>query len=93
MIVSSVLFGFWHVLPALEFHESSSTTDRLGNSWRAKVTTVGGQVLGTGLAGVGFMHRSAVVGQPAALDRAARFAPTHSGFALSWAFARRLRAL
>ena len=38
----------------LEFHEASATTDRLGNSWRGKLTTVLGQVVGTGVAGVGF---------------------------------------
>lgn len=92
VIVSSVLFGFWHVLPALEFHESSSTTDRLGNSWRAKVTTVGGQVLGTGLAGVGFCIVRLWSGS--LLPSIALHASLNAlGFALSWAFARRLRAL
>ena len=92
LVVSSVLFGFWHVLPALEFHESSSTTDRLGNSWRAKVTTVGGQVLGTGLAGVGFCIVRLWSGS--LLPSIALHASLNAlGFALSWAFARRLRAL
>lgn len=90
--VSSVLFGFWHVLPALEFHEASTTTDRLGNSWWAKFTTVGGQVLGTGLAGVGFcMVR---LWSDSLLPAIALHASLNAlGFALSWAFARRLRAL
>lgn len=90
--VSSVLFGFWHVLPALEFHEASTTTDRLGNSWRAKLTTVGGQVLGTGLAGVGFCLLR--LWSDSLLPAIALHASLNAlGFALSWAFARRLRAL
>lgn len=90
--VSSVLFGFWHVLPALEFHEASSTTDRLGNSWWAKFTTVGGQVVGTGLAGVGFcMVR---IWSGSLLPSIALHASLNAlGFGLSWAFARRLRSL
>ena len=88
--ISSLLFGLWHVLPALEFHEASSTTDRLGNGWRGKLTTVGGQVLGTGAAGVGFAMVRLLSDSllPAITLHAALNA---LGFALSWAFARRLR--
>jgi membrane protease YdiL (CAAX protease family) len=89
---SSILFGFWHLLPALEFHEASTTTDRLGNSWKGKLITVSGQVLGTGLAGVGFcMVR---IWSDSLLPAIALHASLNAlGFALSWAFARRLRSL
>ncbi|MCB0914541.1 MAG: CPBP family intramembrane metalloprotease [Actinobacteria bacterium] len=90
--VSSVLFGFWHLLPALEFHESSSTTDRLGNNWRGKLLTVAGQVVGTGLAGVVFCLVR--LGSDSLLPAIALHASLNAlGFALSWAFARRLRSL
>ncbi len=89
---SSILFGFWHLLPALEFHEASTTTDRLGNNWRGKLITVSGQILGTGLAGVGFcMVR---IWSDSLLPAIALHASLNAlGFALSWAFARRLRSL
>ncbi len=90
--VSSVLFGFWHLLPALEFHESSSTTDRLGNNWRGKLITVTGQVVGTGLAGVVFCLVR--IWSDSLLPAIALHASLNAlGFALSWAFARKLRAL
>lgn len=92
VVGSSILFGFWHLLPALEFHEASTTTDRLGNNWRGKLITVSGQILGTGLAGVGFcMVR---IWSDSLLPAIALHASLNAlGFALSWAFARRLRSL
>ncbi len=50
---SSLLFGFWHVLPALEMHDSHALT-RGRPGILPKITTVGATVLGTGAAGVGF---------------------------------------
>jgi len=89
---SSLLFGVWHVLPALEFHEASATTDRLGNSWRGKLTTVLGQVVGTGVAGVGFCLVRIWSGS--LLPSIALHASLNAlGFAASWAFSRRLREL
>lgn len=89
---SSLFFGFWHVLPALEFHEASSTTDRLGNGWRGKLTTVGGQVAGTAAAGVGFCIVRLL--SDSLLPAIALHATLNAlGFALTWAFARRLRDL
>lgn len=54
VIGSAFLFGLWHVLPALEMHDSHSLTSQLGSGWWAKVTTVVGTILATGAAGVGF---------------------------------------
>jgi uncharacterized protein len=46
--VTSVLFGLWHVSPALEMHDAHQQAT--GASW----TTVASTVLFTGLSGVGF---------------------------------------
>ena len=51
---SAFLFGLWHILPALEMHDSHSLTSQLGTGWRGKVTTVLGTILATGGAGVVF---------------------------------------
>ena len=54
LVGSSLVFGFWHILPALEMHGAHALTNRLGNGWRGTVTTVLGTVLATGMAGIGF---------------------------------------
>lgn len=92
VVISSVLFGFWHVLPALEFHEASSTTDKLGSGLKGKLITVSAQVGGTAIAGIGFCIVRLWSGSllPAITLHASLNA---LGFALSWAFARRLRSL
>jgi len=51
---SAFLFGLWHVLPALEMHDSHSLTSQLGSGWRAKAATVAGTILATGSAGALF---------------------------------------
>jgi membrane protease YdiL (CAAX protease family) len=51
---SAFLFGLWHILPALEMHDSHSMASALGSGWRGKVTTVLGTILATGSAGVLF---------------------------------------
>jgi CAAX protease family protein len=51
---SAFLFGLWHILPALEMHDSHSLSSQLGHGWRGKVTTVLGTILATGGAGVLF---------------------------------------
>jgi membrane protease YdiL (CAAX protease family) len=51
---SAFLFGLWHILPAVEMHDSHSLTSQLGSGWRGKVTTVLGTILATGGAGVLF---------------------------------------
>ena len=41
VVVSSIVFGFWHVLPAFEFHENNeAAAGVLGEGWRAKATSV-----------------------------------------------------
>ena len=47
--ISSLLFGLWHVLPALDNHEGSGTADRLG-----QLPTVAATVGATAAAGLGF---------------------------------------
>ena len=93
MVVSSVVCGFWHVLPALEFHENNETAaGMLGDGWRAKATSVVLTVLGTGAAGVGFCVLRGLSGSllpPIVLHAALN----GIGLAVTWAFARRLRDL
>jgi len=54
VVGSALLFGLWHILPALEMHDSHNLTSQLGTGWRAKVATVLGTILATGSAGVLF---------------------------------------
>lgn len=93
VIVSSILFGFWHVLPSLDFHESNEAASKvLGQGLRAQITSVALNVIGTGLAGVGFCvlrGLSESLFPPMALHAALN----GIGLAMSWAFARRLRDL
>lgn len=51
---SALLFGFWHILPAYEMHDSHALTSQLGAGWRARIATVAGTIVATGGAGVGF---------------------------------------
>lgn len=52
--LSAFLFGLWHILPALEMHDSHSLTSQLGSGWAAKLATVAVTILATGAAGVVF---------------------------------------
>jgi len=68
VVVTSVLFGLWHVSPAMEMHDSHNATS--GSPW----TTVVGTVIVTGLSGVGFALLRLFTGSlfpPAALHWAA----------------------
>ena len=93
VVVSSVVFGFWHVVPAVEFHENNETAaGMLGDGWRAKATSVVLTVLGTGAAGVGFCVLRGLSGSllpPIVLHAALN----GIGLAVRWAVARRLRDL
>ena len=51
---SAFVFGLWHILPALEMHDSHSLTSQFGDSWGAKLFTVVLTILATGAAGVVF---------------------------------------
>lgn len=93
VVGSSILFGFWHVLPSLDFHESNEAASKvLGTGLRAQITSVALNVIGTGVAGVGFCvlrGLSDSLFPPMALHAALN----GIGLAMSWAFARRLRDL
>ncbi len=92
VIVSSVLFGLWHILPSLEFHQSNEAATVIGDGWRAKLVSVVLTVLGTGAAGLGFCLLRDVSNSlfpPIALHAALN----GIGLAVSWAFARRLSDL
>jgi membrane protease YdiL (CAAX protease family) len=51
---SALLFGCWHVLPALEMHDAHSLTSQFGASWRARAGTVIATIFATASAGVLF---------------------------------------
>lgn len=92
IIVSSVLFGFWHVLPSLDFHANSDAAAVLGSGKKAQASSVVLTVLGTGAAGVGFCLLRGFTGSlfpPIVLHASLN----GIGMAVSWAFARKLRDL
>jgi membrane protease YdiL (CAAX protease family) len=84
--VTSVLFGLWHISPALEMHDAHSATT--GASW----TTVVGTVLFTGASGVGFALLRLYTGSlfpPSALHWAAN----GTGVVVGWFVHRRRRRI
>jgi len=89
-IVSSLAFGLWHVLPALERIETNpGTSHHSGNSLRT-AAVVAAHVATTTAAGVGFSWlrlRSGSVIAPAI----AHAAPNGAGFLAGWALARLTR--
>lgn len=55
VIASSLTFGLWHILPSWDFHEvNAGAAAVLGDGRGARLKSVGGTVLGTALAGLGF---------------------------------------
>lgn len=92
IIISSVFFGLWHILPSLEFHDSHEAAGMLGDGRKAQASSVVLTVLGTGAAGVGFCFLRGLSGSlfpPIVLHAALN----GIGLAVSWAFARRLQEL
>ncbi len=82
--VTSVLFGLWHVGPALEMHASHNSTN--GSAWPTVLSTVAF----TGLSGVGFAALRLFTGSlfpPSALHWAAN----GSGVVVGWFVHRRRR--
>lgn len=51
---SALVFGLWHILPALEMHDAHTLTSRFGSGWGARLATVAATVAATAAAGVGF---------------------------------------
>lgn len=85
--ISSLVFGFWHILPSLEFHAASAMTDRLGDHRRAQLTSVLGTIVGTGVAGVGFCLLR--IWTDSLLPCIAAHAALNGvGFVLSWSLAK-----
>lgn len=86
--ISSFLFGLWHVLPSLDFHESHEAAGMLGEGRAAQVRSVVLTVVGTAAAGVGFCalrYFSGSLFPPLALHAALN----GIGFALAWGLARK----
>ena len=81
---TSVLFGLWHISPALEMHDSHQATT--GTPW----LTVAGTILFTALSGVGFAALRLFTGSllpPAAMH----WASNGTGVVVGWFVHRRLR--
>jgi uncharacterized protein len=54
VVVSSLAFGVWHVLPALESHAHNPAGARISTGVGGRVTHVGGTILATAVAGAAF---------------------------------------
>jgi len=92
VVVSSLVFGFWHVLPSLDFHHHNDAAQLMGSGRWAKLRSVVLTVMGTAIAGVGFCLIRGVSGS--LLPALALHAALNSvGFVVSWGMARRLREL
>lgn len=88
--VSSVVFGFWHVYPAVDFHQNTSAGALMGTGKAALMRSIALNVVGTALAGVVFCllrYWSGSLIAPFVLHASLN----GIGLAVSWAFARKLR--
>lgn len=92
VIVSSILFGLWHIYPSLDFHENSEVAEKLPDNFWGKLVSVIGNVVATGIAGVVFCLLLDFTGSlfPVIVLHASL---NGIGMAVSWAFGRRLREL
>ena len=82
VLVSSTLFGLWHVLPALDAIESNPAGDIVSGGF-GTVVEVGVQVMVTGLAGVGFAWLRARSGSVLA-PALAHWALNGTAYAAGW---------
>ena len=86
---SALMFGLWHILPALEMHSAHSMTSALGEGWRAKGATVLGTILATGSAGVLFAMLRVWSGSVLA-PMGLHWAMNSTGSIAAWLVARRI---
>ncbi|MBU6279130.1 MAG: CPBP family intramembrane metalloprotease [Actinomycetales bacterium] len=88
IVISSILFGLWHVLPSIGTHEQNPALNSMvGGGLRGNILTVAGSVLGTALAGVVFAGLRVVSGSvlgPMGLH----WATNGLGYTFSWAIIR-----
>jgi membrane protease YdiL (CAAX protease family) len=92
VVVSSIAFGLWHILPSLVMHESNpGLGDTLGDGLRGQVLAVVGTVIGTGLAGVLFCLLRIWSGSLLA-PMSLHWALNGLGFVFAWGVYRRHRA-
>lgn len=88
IVISSVLFGLWHVLPSLGSHEQNPALKSVvGTGLRGNVLAVGGSVLGTTLAGVVFAGLRVISGSVLA-PMGLHWATNGLGYTFSWAILR-----
>ena len=86
---SALLFGLWHILPALEMHDSHSLTSQLGRGWLGKLATVTGTIVATGSAGLVFALL--VVGSGSVLaPMGLHWAMNSTGSVAAWLVGRRI---
>lgn len=92
VIVSSIVFGLWHILPSLDFHENHEAAEKLGDGFWGKAVSVVGTVFGTAVAGVVFCLLLDFTGSlfPVIVLHASL---NGIGMAVSWAIGRRLSSL
>ncbi len=84
VVITSILFGFWHVAPAVDMHNAHAATK--GSPW----PTIASTVLFTGIAGAGFAFLRLFTGSlfpPAALH----WASNGTGVIVGWFIARARR--
>ncbi|MEZ5115956.1 MAG: CPBP family intramembrane glutamic endopeptidase [Candidatus Nanopelagicales bacterium] len=88
IVISAVLFGFWHVLPSIGTHEQNAALGSVvGEGRRGNVLAVGLSVLGTGLAGVVFNGLRLFSGSLLA-PMGLHWATNGLGYAFSWVIIR-----
>ena len=88
IVISSLLFGLWHVLPSIGTHEQNpALSSVVGKGLRGNIITVAGSVLGTAVAGVIFAGLRLISGSvlgPMGLH----WATNGLGYTFSWVILR-----
>jgi membrane protease YdiL (CAAX protease family) len=84
IVISSVIFGIWHVLPSIGTHEQNPALGRVvGGGFRGNVLAVGLSVLSTTAAGVVFAGMRLISGSVIA-PMGLHWATNGLGYAFSW---------
>jgi membrane protease YdiL (CAAX protease family) len=88
IVISSILFGLWHVLPSIGTHEQNpAVSSVVGRGLRGNILTVAGSVLGTAVAGVIFAGLRLFSGSVIA-PMGLHWATNGLGYTFSWAIIR-----
>jgi len=88
IVISSILFGLWHVLPSIGTHEQNPALGSVvGEGWRGNVLAVALSVLTTTVAGVLFAAMRLLSGSVLA-PMGLHWATNGLGYAFSWVMIR-----